>query len=271
MNTLVLTDRQQAEREFYDEHARRHAPEAIGFDPVLGHERRPWNSYWVVYELARGYYRNGARRVLDFGCGKGTVGIRLARIGYDVCGFDISPGNIEVARRLAVQYGLERRTRFSVQAAEHLTYDDDGFDLVIGMDILHHVDVPAAVVQALRVLKPGGHAIFREHIEVPFQEKLRNSRIGQWLVPTGESLDRNITRHERKLNRDDLAAIRRICPDMHIRRFTLLSRLDVFIRNKRGHRPSRLERLDHLLIRSLPFLGAFGATGVIVLHKPAAG
>ncbi|MEP0843196.1 MAG: class I SAM-dependent methyltransferase [Phycisphaerae bacterium] len=269
MGGMILTPRQRAEREFYQVHARLHAPETVTFDPVLGRQRRPWNSYWFVYEQARAFYQAGARKVLDFGCGKGVVAVRLARIGFEVSGFDISPNNIEVARRLAERYGFTDRTDFSVQVAEQLDYPDACFDLIVGMDILHHVEVPAAVAQAMRVLRPGGAAVFREHLAVPVLEWLRHSWPARRLVPPGESLERNITRYERKLTRADLADVRRLCPDVRIHRFTLLSRLGVFFDGARNPWPGRLERLDARLFKALPFLRPLGATAVIVLHKCA--
>lgn len=270
MDSVVLTERQQAERAFYQEHARLHAPESVSFDPVAGHERRPWNPYWFVYEQARVQFEAGARRVLDFGCGKGVVSVRFAHIGYEVCGFDISPNNIEVARRLAERYGFAERTSFSVQLAEHLEYEDASFDLVVGMDILHHIDIPPAIEQVYRVLKPGGKAIFREHVEVPVQERLRNCAVGRWLVPPGESLERNTTRYERKMNRNDLSIIARRFPRMQIHRFTLLSRLNVFLERRWPRWPSRIERWDRHLFQAVPGLDRLGATAVIVAEKPSA-
>lgn len=166
MDSMTLTPRQEAELEFYQELALHHAPAEVTFEPVLGREHRPWNPYWFVYAQARACYEAGTRRVLDFGCGKVAVAARLASIGYDVSGFDISPNNIEVARRLAERYGYAERTSFSVQIAEDLDYADASFDLVPGMDILHHVEIPAAIAEVHRVLKAGGVGIFREHIAV---------------------------------------------------------------------------------------------------------
>lgn len=267
MNTAALTERQQAELEFYEEHAKRYAPREVRFDPVLGRERRPWNSYWFVYEQAMNLCRAGARTLLDFGCGKGDISVRLAKVGYDVCGFDLSPGNIAAAQHLARQYNFAEQTHFSVGTAEWLEYPNASFDVVVGMDILHHVEIQPAVTETLRVLKPGGVAIFREHIEVPVQEWFRGSRLGRWLVPPGESLDRNITRHERKLNADDLRTIRELCPSLRIRRFTLLSRLDTLLRRSDSPRPSWLERLDRHLLRLLPPLRPLGASGVLMLSR----
>lgn len=53
-----------------------------------------------------------------------------------------------------------------------LTFGDDSFDLVISMEVLEHVfDVPAAVSEIARVLKPGGEHIFTIPVRYPFPER----------------------------------------------------------------------------------------------------
>ena len=39
---------------------------------------------------------------------------------------------------------------------------DDSFDLVCGSGILHHLDLPAAMRELARVLRPSGRAVFME-------------------------------------------------------------------------------------------------------------
>lgn len=246
-----LTDRQAAERQFYDSFAAK-APRQLGFAPVSGRERRPWNPYWRVHELARGWFHSPSQRLLDFGCGYGDTSVRLATVGYEVYGFDVSPANIDTARALSAQYGLEDRTRFSVQTAESLDYPDRFFDVIVGIDILHHVDIPAAVRECLRVLAPGGHVVFHEPVEAPLFEPLRNSRLGQWLVPKTASLERHVTRDERKLTRSDLRLIESLCGDLSVEPFLLFARLDRFLPRPRRLRWSPLERLDAVLFRWMP-------------------
>ena len=45
---------------------------------------------------------------------------------------------------------------------ERLTYPDNSFDMAVGFAILHHLDIPLALSQLRRVLKPGGRAFFAE-------------------------------------------------------------------------------------------------------------
>lgn len=60
------------------------------------------------------------RSVLEVGCGRGELSIELLRAGASrVTGMDLSPDNIEVARRISTEDGLSDRVAFEVgNAAE---------------------------------------------------------------------------------------------------------------------------------------------------------
>ena len=262
-----LTPRQQRERDFYSQYSQQHREEEVVFDPVLGRERRPWNSYWRLYQLVQEAFCDPSQRLLDFGCGVGSASMCYAHIGYRVSGFDVCEENLDECRRKAERYGFAGRTDFSVQAAEDLTYPDASFDVVAGLDILHHVEVEAALLQARRVLKPGGIAVFREFVEVPAFDVVRNSPLGTWLVSNEPSLDEHRTEDEHKLNTEQMRMVSSVFPDAEVIRFNLLSRVRRFIPNKHPERPSRIERLDQLVFRALPFTQRFGGDVVMVLRK----
>src|SRR5205814_8679982 len=103
---------------------------------------------------------------------------------------------------------MAERTHFSISVAEKLDYPADYFDMVVGTDILHHVDISQAVAECSRVLKKGGLAIFHEPVRAPVFDVLRETRFGRWLVPKEVSLERHLTHDERKLSPDDLKTIR---------------------------------------------------------------
>jgi ubiquinone/menaquinone biosynthesis C-methylase UbiE len=267
MTGAALTQRQIRELEFYQEFSERNASLDVCFDSILGTETRPWNSYWRVAEIARECFRSEGQRLLDFGCGTGESSVLFSRIGYEVFGFDLSPNNISNAGRLARKYGVEGKTHFSVSVAEQLDYPTETFDVVVGTDILHHVDINQALAEALRVLKKGGLAIFHEPIRAPIFDSLRETAFGTWLVPRQASLDHHITEDERKLTKKDFETIRLFDAGFSAQRFLLFSRLDRFIRNSNSARPSFLEQLDFKLFKLLPFLKQFGGIAVIVLRK----
>ncbi|MEM7434222.1 MAG: class I SAM-dependent methyltransferase [Myxococcota bacterium] len=262
-----LTPRQQREREFYRDYSARHSDEEVNFDPVLGEERRPWNSYWRLYQVVQDAYESPSQRLLDFGCGLGNASMCHARIGYRVSGFDVCDENIVACRRRAERYGVADRTDFSIQAAESLAYPDDTFDVVAGFDILHHVEVEPALREARRVLKPGGIAVFREFLEVPGFDAFRNSAVGRWLVPKETSLSEHRTEDEEKLTREQMEIVRNVFPDSELIRFNLVSRVKKFLPNPHPERPSRIEKLDQSIFRRLPFTRQFGGDALMILRK----
>jgi len=95
-------------------------------------------------------------RILELGCGIGSVVAELSRRGLDVTGTDIS--------REAVAYGLKKygNIRLEVQAAEALPYQDGSFDVVLSFDLLEHIArVDLHLDEVARVLRPGGYYLFQ--------------------------------------------------------------------------------------------------------------
>jgi SAM-dependent methyltransferase len=261
----VLSERQRRELEFYEQFSQRNALPVVSFASISGKRVRPGNSYWHVMSVVKTHFRSADQKLLDFGCGKGESALIFSRIGYEVFGFDVSPNNIAIAKRLAHKYGMAERTHFQVGVAEELDYPSDFFDAVVGTDILHHVEISKAVSECSRVLKKGGLAIFHEPIRVPVFDALRETRVGSWLVPKEVSLEHHVTQDERKLTVDDVEMIRGIGGNFSTERFLLLSRLDRFIKSRKE--PPLLEQVDCYLLNRLPFLRSFAGLVVIVVKK----
>ena len=91
----------------------------------------------------------GTSRVLDIGCGTGTMLTYLARYG-DAEGIDMDAEAIRYCR----ERGL---TRVSQAGADPLPYGENTFDLVTALDVVEHIeDDRSALGEAFRVLRPGG-------------------------------------------------------------------------------------------------------------------
>ena len=121
------------------------------FEAVTAFENR-----WIVEQIGN----PAGLRILDLGCGAGEGAAYFAKRGAEVTATDLSPGMLDVARRLAAHHGCTIRT---VQCpAEALDLPDAAFDVVYGSNVLHHVDVAEALDEVHRVLKPGGRAYFIE-------------------------------------------------------------------------------------------------------------
>jgi len=95
-------------------------------------------------------------RILEIGCGIGSVVYELSGKGHDVTGIDISGEAIEYGRK---KYGV---IRLEVQAAETLPYDDESFDAVLSFDLFEHIaGIDRHISEVARVLRPGGYYLFQ--------------------------------------------------------------------------------------------------------------
>ena len=99
-------------------------------------------------------------RVLDVGCGTGTLAAALARSGFNVTGVDASTGMLH-------QLAAGRRGRPVGGGGERLPFASDVFDLAITVATLHHITDEARVAQTLvemcRVVRPGGWVVAWDH------------------------------------------------------------------------------------------------------------
>jgi len=256
----AVSPRQQREAAYYDEYARRHAPVAIDLTPVRSDELRPWSPYWTVCRFVRDAHRSPDQRLLDFGCGMGVAAVTFASVGYRVTGIDISQGNLAVAARLADKQALSDRCEFKVMAGERLDFPDATFDVVTGIDILHHTEVAAALRELHRVLKPGGVAIFKE----PLADNPLDAVRDLVRVRRRASLDRDVhvTEDERKLTGREVALIRDTFDNVECRRFSVLQRLYRVDPNRFKTLYWKLQKLDHALMRRSAALHRLGDVGV---------
>ena len=111
------------------------------------------------------YLRPGLR-VLDFGCGPGTISSGLAaRVAPgELHGVDMEPTQVELARSVAQAHGVTNAT-FCVGDVTDLSFPDDFFDVAHCHNVLMHVpDTAAVLAEVKRVLKPGGILGCREMI-----------------------------------------------------------------------------------------------------------
>ena len=131
-------------------------------------------------------------RAIEFGCGAGNYAIWLAQQGFEVTGIDISPTAIGLARKNAMEQGVE--CTFIVSDVLGDLADVEGpFDFTLDWELLHHIypgDRPRYVANVARLTKPGGR-----YLSVCFHEddpefggsgKYRTTRIGTVLYFSSE-------------------------------------------------------------------------------------
>jgi len=90
-------------------------------------------------------------RILEIGCGIGSIVFELSGQGYDITGTDISGE--------AIAYGLKKYgdIKLQVQPAEDLQFEDETFDVVLSFDLFEHIArVDRHISEVHRVLRKDG-------------------------------------------------------------------------------------------------------------------
>ncbi len=95
-------------------------------------------------------------RLLDVGCGTGTILLELAPLVAVAEGVDVSPAMIEIARQKAASAGS--KATFRAEPAEALAaLPDASIDCITAYNLLHLVADPPGLIRTFaRVLRPGG-------------------------------------------------------------------------------------------------------------------
>src|SRR5579872_2555143 len=101
------------------------------------------------------YHRYAGRRVLEIGCGMGTMAMNWALRGAEITAVDLNPTSIEQTKSRFALMGLSGHIQ---QAdANVLPLEDASFDYVYSWGVLHHSpNLQMSMRELLRVLRPGG-------------------------------------------------------------------------------------------------------------------
>ncbi|MDT0401846.1 MULTISPECIES: methyltransferase domain-containing protein [Streptomyces] len=133
-----------------------------------GHHESVLRSHtWRTAENSAAYLLGALRphmRILDIGCGPGTITAGLAERVPDghVTGLDREPGILEQARAVAAGRGLTN-TAFTVGDVHALDFPDDTFCVVHAHQVLQHVGDPVGALREMRrVTAPGGIVAVRD-------------------------------------------------------------------------------------------------------------
>ena len=133
----------------------KHCNETWRYGLLTGKEQRG-NLYTNLEFLEETNLITPESKVLEIGCGIGTIAWELTKKRCNVIGTDISSVAIEHGQNKYPDICLE------VQAAEDLPYEDGSFDIVLSFDLLEHIaEVDKHLVQVGRLLKNKGYYLFQ--------------------------------------------------------------------------------------------------------------
>jgi ubiquinone/menaquinone biosynthesis C-methylase UbiE len=257
MDTKQLELRLADERQFHDAQASSRArtfaaqPERLKFadSDYLDH------ASWIRSALTLLQPLPG-KTVLDYGCGHGMASVVLARAGARVSAFDLSPSYIDEARQRASANDVT--VVMSVAAAEALPYADESLDAVWGNAILHHTELPVAVRELHRVLKPGGVAVFNE----PWGENPLLNFVRRRVPYFGKGR----THHEQPFTSKEVELLRESFPELTTSGQQLLGMVSRVVPFRMVQRT--LDIVDRQLLKLIPGLKSWCRYMTIVLRKP---
>jgi len=189
--------------------------------------------------------------LLDLGCGMGEESIYFALLGARVTAIDISEKGIEIARNRAAHNGVADRVEARQMRADQTDFPDGSFDVIHGFGILHHIGLERGLKEAKRLLKPGGKALFFEHMgNSALIERMRQSS--------------DYTDYEQPLRWNDIIAFRRDFSRYEVQPFHILTRLRSLlpILNRKF-----LRRIDSCALKLCPPLKHYASGVIIYLEK----
>ncbi|MHA1685743.1 MAG: corrinoid protein-associated methyltransferase CpaM [Candidatus Heimdallarchaeaceae archaeon] len=134
-----------------------------------------------VYATILSYIQSGMK-VLDVGCGTGSIPIEAAKKGAKVVGIDINPSMLEIAQKKAKAAGVENQIDFVEKGIAELdTEPTETYDLVISSFCFSELNMEEqkyAVENIIRILVKGGYFILADEI---YPKKIYK-RIFYWLI-----------------------------------------------------------------------------------------
>ena len=124
-------------------------------------------------------------RVLEVGVGTG-ISLPLYSSNCRLCGVDISAPMLRKAQERVTELNLANVEGLWVMDAEHLSFPDNSFDVVVAQYVITTVPNPEATLDEFaRVLRPGGQIVLVSRIGA--EAGLRRS-LEHWFQPAARKL-----------------------------------------------------------------------------------
>ncbi len=112
--------------------------------------------HWTLFKEILG--DNSGKKVLEVGCGRGSISSYFAQNKFDCTLLDISSSVIEVAKKIFEETG--HKANFVVGDALNLPFQDNEFDVIVSIGLFEHFEnLDSLISEHQRVLKKGGRVL----------------------------------------------------------------------------------------------------------------
>ena len=127
----------------------------------------PEQFYQCILDM--GLCKDG-QKVLDIGTGTGVLPRNMYRYGAKWIGTDISKNQIEQAKELADQQGMD--IEFYTCPAEEVSYPDNTFDVITVCQCIWYLNAEAIAGRFAGMLKPGGKLLILYMGWLPYEDAI---------------------------------------------------------------------------------------------------
>jgi SAM-dependent methyltransferase len=116
-------------------------------EPTFDLERAYADCHQIVLELTS---KEPCGKALDLAAGQGPLSHALKKKGFEVTATEVFPEQFKAEGVPCLKVNLNEKTPF----------EDNSFDVVLGIEIMEHLEAPRAFLREIhRILKPGGLAV----------------------------------------------------------------------------------------------------------------
>ena len=110
------------------------------------------------------------QKVLDLGTGTGVLPRNMYKYGAEWTATDISPEQIEQAKKLADEAGMD--IDFKADSAEKIDFPDETFDVMTACQCFFYFDHEKVAPEFARILKKDGRLVILYMAWLPFEDEL---------------------------------------------------------------------------------------------------
>lgn len=159
-----------------------------------------FRNHWLLFtELIKKEKKyNGGKRVLEIGCGRGSLSCYFSDANYHCTLVDLSENVINISKNIFAKNKLN--ANFIVGDANSLDIKDDSFDIIYSIGLLEHFeDIKTPLSEQIRVLAKGG--IWFGYIVPEYKENIQKEY--EWINGILKGYQKNENQEKEDIYRSD--------------------------------------------------------------------